>query len=412
MGDNVSDLPDRMEQAFRQTRRLYPTAADIDFPTAVREFDRERLASEPDPAEFPELKGHIDLLRGERDGFMETSGLDETASAFHFSWLFYVSRRLTSRHVARHENVSPPRMCTNVFFPHGAQGVTLSDNRDDVPNAEYAEHIPHHRPEGLLRQDPVHWCQGGVSSAVLLDDEPDCLFPANPQVYDLMPDDCLDRIDSIIEFMTRYKDFWGPANQIWCDRSLRAVAVEKTNCRLAIRKPGSQGSVAVTACSYLDDELHDFKMDKLRLVMEAKRETADECIDVQYDLGSRKRYRRLVDQTNAEAERGATLWGALAVVADHAVPYPDRVCLAGERDNPDKQPVANWSLTQHAAVITGPYKRCLYRSIQDLRHPRPVYEYKPKLMLGPGVAMHPKWQKDIDAGRCELSEPVKAESTT
>lgn len=58
-------------------------------------------------------------------------------------------------------------------------------------------------------------------------------------------------------------------------------------------------------------------------------------------MGSRERYRRLVDLTNAESRRGATLWGALHVVADHAVPYPARVCLAGERWAPDREPNAN-----------------------------------------------------------------------
>jgi hypothetical protein len=69
--------------------------------------------------------------------------------------------------------------------------------------------------------------------------------------------------------------------------------------------------------------------------------------------------------------------------------------------------VANWSLTQHAAVITGPKRRCLYRSVQDLYHPRPVYAFKPKLMLGPGVKLQADWQADIAAGRCELAPPVK-----
>jgi len=99
------------------------------------------------------------------------------------------------------------------------------------------------------------------------------------------------------------------------------------------------------------------------------------------------------------------------------VPYPDRVCLAGEsRHSAERNPKENWSVTQHAAVITGPRRRCLYRSIQSRENPLPVYEYTPRLMLGPGVAMQPEWQAEIDAGKCILgpdfdektSKPVRS----
>jgi hypothetical protein len=207
----------------------------------------------------------------------------------------------------------------------------------------------------------------------------------------------------VIEFMTRYKDFWGPGNKIWVDRQLNAVAVEKTHCLVAFRKPEVNGAVAITACAYLDDTLHAHQMRKMRRVMEIKGETEATCPDLMYHLGSRERYRRLMALCNTEAVRpgGATLWGALGIVADHAVPFPARICLAGEKGIPEKEAVANWSLTQHAAVITGPRRRALYRSIQDLHHPNPVHTYPPKLVLGPDVEMMPEWQADVDSGRCE-----------
>ena len=121
------------------------------------------------------------------------------------------------------------------------------------------------------------------------------------------------------------------------------------------------------------------------------------------------RDRRLIELTNAEAKHGATLWGALNCVADTAVPFPARVCLAGETVFPDKEPNANWTLTQYAAVITGAKRRALYRSVQDIKNPKPIYHYKPKFVLGLGVKMEPAWQRDIDEGRCELApeEPAK-----
>lgn len=400
-----------MRQAFGHIRSAYPSAADLDIENDVRQFDAERLASRPDAGRFPELRGHEDRLSAERRAFREATGLGEAAAAFQFSWGFYVTRRLGSRHLCRYDLLPPVLLehgCTNVFFPHGAEGVTISDNRDDVMVPAYVDKIPGYRAEGLLTM-PVNWIQGGVSSSIVMDDEPACLFPASPFEYgDLVPPEARQDIRVTIEFLTRFNEFFGASNMIFCDASLRAFAMEKTNTMIAWRAAGPHGEVAVTACAYLDEAINAFKQKKLAKVVALRGETPETCPDYQYDAGSRLRYRRLVDLAAREAARpgGATLWGALEVVADQAVPFPARVCLAGEKAIPEKEPNANWTLLQHAAVMTGPRRRCLYRSVQDLLHPRPIYTFKPKLALAPGVAMAPEWEADIAAGRCELAGPV------
>jgi hypothetical protein len=205
--------------------------------------------------------------------------------------------------------------------------------------------------------------------------------------------------------MTRYREFYGPGNQIWCDRQLNAVAMEKSNCRVAFRWPSVAGAVRITACSYLDPDLNAFKRERTLEACKRKGETEETSIDLAFFEGCDRRHRRLIELTNAEAEGGATLWGAFNCVADTDVPFPDRVCLAGEKTDPEREPNANWTLTQHAQVITGPNRRSLYRSLQDL-HPdrlRPITEETPRLVLGEGVEMKPEWQKDIDEGRCELA---------
>ena len=108
-----------------------------------------------------------------------------------------------------------------------------------------------------------------------------------------------------------------------------------------------------------------------------------------------------------EARGGATLWGALGIISDHAVPYPDRICLAGETAFPDREKRTTWTVLHHAAVVTGRAKRCLYRSIQSFRDARPVYEYTPKLMLDTGVRMRKAWRAEADAGVCGLAPSVE-----
>jgi hypothetical protein len=200
--------------------------------------------------------------------------------------------------------------------------------------------------------------------------------------------------------MERYKEFWGPGNQLWVDADLNGVMVEKTNTRLGLRWPTVSGAICITACAYLHPELSAFKRSRLKKAMAMLRDTEATSPDWNYNAGCEARNHRLLALTNAEAARGATLWGALNIVSDTAVPFPDRICLAGERTFPDREPAANWSMTQHAVVLTGENRRALYRSMQDLENPRSVVEYTPKLTLGEGVQMKDAWQADVDAGRC------------
>jgi len=389
-----------MNETLAYALELYPTLGDTDLHAGIRDYDKERLACEPDYAEFPEMRGLLDRHIGEREGFREASGLDETATAFHFSWDWFLSRRINSQHLARYD-VLAERGCTNVFFPQGKDGVTVSNNRDDWTRESYRETIPKFRVDPIPDDNRVSRVQGAASSACLLDEDPVCCFPCDP--WELMPKDCLDDIHAMVDFMTRYREFYGAGNQIWCDSKLNAVAVEKTTCRVAFRWPTVNGAVCITACSYLDPELNAYKKERTRKAMQIKGETEENSPDWNFFRGCDRRHQRLIDLTNAEAKDGATLWGAFNCVADTAVPFPDRVCVAGEKTFPDREPNPNWTLTEFAAVITGPKRRALYRSMQDLVNPKPIYTYKPKLALGEGVEMQPEWQADIDKGLCELA---------
>jgi len=399
-----NNLPEVMLREFRMNLELFPSLGPgHDMAAGVLAYDQKRLEAVPDTTRFPETKGLIERALGEREGFVESSGLTAVHAAYQYSWWAYCWKHINAHHVARYDLTSVQQQCTNVFFPEGKDGVTLSDNRDDLPFPWYS-HIPSYKigPIAVNTNNQVHWLQGGVSSAVLLDEEPENIFPYNP--FESIPDECLDDVRVLAKFMEERADFWGPGNQLWVDRNLNAVAVEKANVRVAFRYPTSSGAACITACSYLNPEMNAFKRSRLLEVAKHKGETPETCIDLLYSDGCDERHQRLWDLTDAEAARpgGATLWGALECVADTAVPFPARVCLAGEKADPAREPNANWTLTQHAMVVTGPYRRALYRSVQDLANPRPIVEETPKLSLGEGVEMQPEWQRDIDEGRCIL----------
>jgi hypothetical protein len=399
--ERAATLQQKMAEQFKWACVLFPALEDMDIAAMVRDYDRERLACEPDYTKFPEMRELIDRYIGEREGFREGSGLDETAAAFHFSWNHLLFKRVNAHYPAYWENVTALSQCTNVFFPEGQDGVTASDNRD-INKYEGRRVAPTWRPnkDDSPWSDIDQYLQGAASSAIVMDEEPECSFPCDPD--ELCPPEAWDDVQVRVEFMTRYREFWGPANQIWIDRHLNAVAVEKTNCRVAFRYPEVAGAVCITACSYLDPEIHAFKQKRLRMLMATKGQTEADCPDWDYDLGSRLRNRRLCELTNSAAAKpgGPTIWDALEIVTDEAVPYPDRICLAG-------QDGCTWSFLQHAGVMSGPKRRWLYRAVEDYENPGSVTEAKLKLLLGEGVEMQPEWQADIDAGRCELAPELQ-----
>jgi len=396
--DRAKELPAEMTEQFAYARTLFPSLEGEDLGAMVRDYDRERLACEPDYAKFPEMRGLIDRHVAEREAFRQASGLDETATAFQYSWSFLLWRRINANHPAYWNRILAEQQCTNVFFPAGKDGVTMSDNRD-LAMDETRGAIPSWRPTAFPWSNPNQWLQGAASSAIVMDEEPECSFLCDPD--ELIPEEeAWEDIEVRMAFMDRYREFWGPTNQIWTDKHLNAVAVDKSNCRVAYRRPEVNGAVCVTACSYLDPELHAFKQERMRLLMKAKGETEDTCPDWSYDLGSRSRYQRLCKLTNAAAAipDGPSIWDALDVVADEAVPYPERICLSGQ-DN------VTWSSLQHAGVTSGPKRRWLFRMLDDLDNPGTVTEKPLQLMLGKDVEMQPEWQADIDAGRCTLASP-------
>jgi hypothetical protein len=401
----ANNLPAVMEREMHFTATLFPSlGADFDLAAGVLAYDRERLHAVPSLGKFPETRGLIERVLGEREGFLESSRFAPVHAAFHYSWRDYIWKRINAHHVARYDVTGARSQCTNVFFPDGKDGVTTADNRDDILRPqENSDAIAHYRVQSIPDCSVPHWRQGAVSSMILLDDEPENSFPYDP--YEFIPDECFDDIEVLVSYLDARRDFWGPGNQIWVDRHLNAVAVEKSNCRAAYRFPEKNGAVCITAGSYLDPALNAFKRARFTEVAYCKGESADDSADLKFSEGCDVRHRRLWELTAAEAARpgGATLWGAFEIVADTAMPFPARVCLAGEKSDP-RDADANWTLTQNAVVITGPHRRALFRSLQNLENPRPIYHETPKLVLGNGVAMQPEWQADIDNGRCVLFE--------
>lgn len=389
----------------------FTAARGMDFAGEIEKWDRLRLDAEPSLATFPEIKGLRERHLAEREGFMAGADCTYREAAFHYSSRDFRQRVLNVHYIGPPSgplpqpppvyNPMPEPGCTNVFFPHGREGITIADNRDD---GVWAYPLSRFKPNvDLSGTDAyrMHW--GSVSSTVRCDEPSSEIFPID--VFEIMPDECTHDIRVMVNFLERYVEFWGPYNQILADRELRAVAAEKTNNRVGWRWPDQRGAVAVTACSYLHPDIHTFKQSRLRRQMELLSDTEETSWEWQFDLACHRRYERLVRLAEAEARRGATLWGAFNTVADPDGTPPERITVNGKRvlpQHPEKEQwgphvIVNWTLTQHAAVVTGSRRRALWRCCDNWK---PVDHRPPYLILGDGVEMQPEWKADLDAGRC------------
>ncbi|HVF09792.1 MAG TPA: hypothetical protein VNA16_03270, partial [Abditibacteriaceae bacterium] len=377
VGDRVG--PAWTENLMEWARTAYPASTHLDYWDEVLKLDRERMESVPSAARYPELQGLPDELRAERQGFMEGCGGGPREVAFHYTWFYFISRRLNTRYVGFNQRANH---CTAVYIRDSKEGGPLQGrNLDDVRRPPALEKLdpPRRGPDGKRRL-----ITGGVSSAVLCDEEPTEIFPVDP--WQIMPADCK-QVGDIVDFLTRYVEFWGPQNGIIVDEEQNAVAFEKSNCRLGVRR-STDGTAAVTACSYLIPEMKKFKAERSRLSLKLRGwdETSPDWV---YWTGCDARYERLLKLTAEANQRGATLEDMANIVTDHAVPFPERICLAGERSHRDDADV-NWTLISSASVLEGPHRRTLFYRVEGST---PCYNSPPFLVPGPGVEMKREWKK-------------------
>lgn len=389
--------PPGPENDFKWARAAYLGVAEIDLAQELLRFSRERMSSDPDLTRFPECRGLREMVEAEREGFADVCD-DPLAAAYCFDWYWFCSRRLNTRFVGK----SPPAaQCTDFWFADSREGGPIhGSNRDDVlfryktgfaapPQKGPSDSV--FPPGGRITR------VGGVASSVMCDEEPENLFPVNtdwitpPEITDLK---------EYMAFMERYREFWGPGNSMYVDGDMNFASVEKANVRMGVRY--SAGCGAITACAYLTPEMNAFKKERDRASFEA-RGWGDDNRDAAYWAGAEKRYRRLLDLVQAEHRRGATLIGAAHIALDHAVPFPERICLAGQKGHPQEK-MQNWTLVSFADCLSGPNRRTLYWVI-DPEDPVPIHTTECHVIPGEGLDERlPEWKREVtDAGEIGLN---------
>jgi hypothetical protein len=382
------NLDTLIKEGFAFMYNQYPMlkGLGLDLAHEIVAFDNQRMASPPDPIKYPEARDVPDMVIQERKGFTDgakAAGLAVTPLhiAYYYSWHFYYSRRINTRYVG----LSPAKNeCSAVYMADSAEGGPLYGRNWDVSRTPWAWSFI--EPPRVGADGSKKMMMKGVSCSVFLDDEPQDLFPVD--VFAIMPQDCK-HVNDAVEFLTRYKDFWGPGNQFLADADHNSVAIEKANCKIGVR-PSVNGVSAVGAVSFMIPHMREFKRERGLLSIKRRGWTTDNAPDWKYWQGADARYERILFLAEKLGKLGkaATLQDMANLMTDHDVPYPARVCIAGEGDigTPEQQ---EWTLCSHSEVLEGPNRRILFYTVEG---DKPCYETPPYLVPGEGVAIKDAWK--------------------
>ncbi len=380
------NLESGMKSSIEFMHREYPMLAGMDLAAEVVKFDNQRMSSPPDPIKFPETRDVPDMVRQERAGFCDgakAAGLAVTPLhvAFYYSWTFFYSRRINTRYVGL---ATPQGECSAVYMADSAEGGPLYGRNWDVSRTPWAWSFI--EPPRVGADGSKKMTMKGVSCSVFLDDEPENLFPVD--VFALMPQDCK-HVNDAVEFLDRYKDFWGPSNQFLADADHNSVAIEKANCKMGVRQ-STNGVSAVGAVSYMIPHMRKFKEERGKLSIARRGWTLENAPDWKYWQGADQRYERILMLADKLGKLGkrATLQDMANLMTDHDVPYPARVCLAGESDigTIDER---EWTLCSHSEVLEGPNRRILFYTVEG---DKPCYETPPYLVLGEDIEPKEEWK--------------------
>lgn len=253
----------------------------------LMDYNRQRLEAVPSLSRYPELRGMKELIEAERRGIQEGAGLDDTIAAVHFDGQYYYHREITSKAKGK-----PPAHCSVAYFGDSDHGPLLATNLDtDI-------HEPYGAPDWPLLNE--HLILGGVSSGVFLDERSPEIFPA--PVYKLLARYCR-TTDEAVELMERYNLFHGPGNMFVVDRGHNIAMVEKTACRIGVRR--SRGFGFITAMTQEHPEIRAFVADRRAASLTA-RGLPNPCADTRYWDAQDVR-RGIMSRLTAEAAKAPTL---------------------------------------------------------------------------------------------------------
>jgi len=286
-----------------------PGMSRADIGRMLEESNRRRLEAVPDLGKYPELRGMREQLEAEWRGTRDGAGLSPEQSAVTGDGGFYGHRYIAAG------RKPPASRCSYVFFPRSDRGPILANNLDASPKEPFGA------PGWPAMNE--HLIVGGVSSGVWFDEESPELFPA--PVSRLVARYCRNT-DEAVEMYARYNLFWGPGNLIVIDRQHDVAMIEKSACRIGVRR-SRDGFGFITAMTAEEPGMHAFLAERRAASLQARNLPPD-CDDVHFWRGADQR-RALMNELLDEARANPTL-ETLRRFIQFRDPKRGLVCYNGE----------------------------------------------------------------------------------
>lgn len=219
----------RIVRVINENARL--TRAEL--VAGVTAFHTDRMSREPNAAQYPDAKPWVDHVRAVDARVRELAGLDESDIAVMRSMGVYLAFRGMRQFGGElREQPSGDERCRVAFIPETDRGALHIKNVDD-PITYWTKRPPFE----AFPDEPLVW--DGTGSGLHIDDEPAEIFPL--PITLMCKAMCTD-VPSAIDFLSRYKLFWGNCNVVLFDKQRRSVAIEKCSYNhLHICDPDARG---------------------------------------------------------------------------------------------------------------------------------------------------------------------------
>ncbi|OGV62027.1 MAG: hypothetical protein A2498_01710 [Lentisphaerae bacterium RIFOXYC12_FULL_60_16] len=204
-------------------------------------FRKERMAKIPSATTYPESVAWVDYVLTVDREVQRAMGFGDREMALYRDLRDYIMFRGMAR-------VAPPAVekCRVAYVPDSDHGELHMKNVDD-PNTYWK---PEGKPTWLFQQKDQTLFTDGVGNGLHMDDEPPELFPLparNMMLY------YCDDVPSGVEFLTRYKYFWGNGNYLLHDTRKRSAAIEKASRNyVEVFYPGPDGRSHISGMTCRD----------------------------------------------------------------------------------------------------------------------------------------------------------------
>lgn len=284
----------------------------------------ERLDAQPPLTKYPELKGVRECIVAYNEGVALGSGVTIEDVILRDSFIYTVTRKLRTPVAATGPG------CTLVYFPRSDRGPLVANNNDgDAASA-------HRNPPWWVVSNRAGLILGTVSSGIFCDEESPEIFPA-PVL--MMVNELCGTASETVDLMTRLNHFWGPFNFMVADRKGGSAVIEKSSCRLGVRK-SADGFSAMTEMSAEEPVFKKYLWETREKSLRERGLTKDSA-DWAYWKAAEVRSARLLRLVD-EAKGEPTYEKLERIIYDH-IGSPEQVHMDGSKCHPDQEE-GEWTL--------------------------------------------------------------------